>query len=120
MNAKTSPSFDQSTMTGFMFEEYVRDWEETTIMEPAKRGPSLRNRLRGYPATFRRIFDRDKLCEADGVAYFMRTLKKEFIRDAPRVFMWRLLGFFRLRRGKDDIVSWLTRYNLHFDRLKGA
>ena len=96
-------------MTWFMFEEYVRDWEEITIVEKEKRGPVLRNRLRGYPATFKRIFDRDQLCREDGVSYFMRTLKKEFIRDAPRVFMWRLLSFFKLRRGKDDMLAWLQR-----------
>ena len=89
-----------------MFEEYVKDWEEITIVEPEKRGPILRNRLRGYPATFKRIFDRTQLASEHGVKYFMKTLKGEFIRDAPRVFMWRLLGFFKLRRGKDDIVSW--------------
>ena len=31
-----------------------------------------------------------------------------------------ILGFFKLRRGSDDIISWLTKYNLHFDRLKGS
>ena len=56
MNAKYPPTYDQSTMTWFMFEEYVKDWEKFTVVEPAKRGPLLRNRLRGYPATFKRIF----------------------------------------------------------------
>ena len=120
MNAKTPPTYDQSTMTWFMFEEYVRDWEEITQVLVEQRGPLLRNRLRGYPATFKRIFNRDKLCQPDGVTYFMKTLKGEFIRDAPRVFMWRLLRFIRLRRGKEDIISWLTRYNLEFERLSGS
>ena len=58
MNAKTAPTYDQANMTWFMFEEYVRDWEEITIVDKEKRGPVLRNRLKGYPATFKRIFDR--------------------------------------------------------------
>ena len=59
----------------------------------------------------------EKLTQEDGAQYFMKTFKAEFIRDAPRVFMWRLLGFFRTRRGREDIVTWLTKYNLTFDRL---
>ena len=50
----------------------------------------------------------------------MKTLKVKFISDAPRVFIWRLFSFFKIRKGKEDIVTWLTRYNLTFDRLQGA
>ena len=76
MNTKVSLTFDTSSnVTWFQFEGHVKDWEEITVIEPKKRGPLLRNRLQGFPATFKRIFDREKLTQEDGVQYFMKTLK---------------------------------------------
>ena len=69
---------------------------------------------------YRRKFDREKLQQDDGVEYFLKTLKGEYIRDAPRVFMWRFTNFLRVRRHGDDILAWLYKYDLEFTRLQGA
>ena len=118
-NHKTAPSFDGS-MSWFMFCEVVKDWEEVTVVDKKQRGPHLRNRLSGAAALYKRAFDRDKLCQLDGVEYFLKLLKREYIRDAPRVFMWRFTAFLKIRRGGDDILTWLYKYDLEFKRLEGA
>ena len=58
-NAKTALSFDGS-MSWFLFCEVVQDWEEITVVEKPKRGPSLRNRLAGQARMYIRAFDREK------------------------------------------------------------
>ena len=65
-NAKIAPSFD-GTMSWFLFYETVQDWLEVTVIEPTKRGPSLRNRLSGQARMYIRAFDRDTLASENGV-----------------------------------------------------
>ena len=107
-------------MSWFLFCEVVQDWLEITVVEPNKRGPSLRNRLAGQARMYVRAFNREKLASENGVEYFLEVLKKEYLRDAPRVFMWRFTNFLKVRRHSDDILSWLYKYDLEFTRLMGA
>ena len=107
-NAKTAPSFDGS-MSWFMFCEVVKDWQEITVITPDKQGPHLRNNLKGVAALYKRAFDRDTLAKEDGVAYFLRVLKKEFIRDAPRSLSY---GWFRMQRTPSHDVFGLALLRL--------
>ena len=69
---------------------------------------------------YRSALDIDLLCKNDGVEYFLKVLKKVYIRDAPRVFMWRFTNFLKCRRRGDDILAWLHKYDLEFTRLRDA
>ena len=110
-------SFDGS-MSWFLFCELVKDWTGIAVVEKSQRGPHLRNRRSA--ALHKRAFDRDTLCTDNGVQYFLTVLKKEYIRDAPRVFMWRFTNFLKCRRRGDVILALLYKYDLKFNRLQDA
>ena len=101
MNHKIAPKFNGQSW--FMYCEQIKDWQEITVVKPEQQGPHLRGRLVGRAAMYRRAFDRTKLCSENGLEYFLRTLK-----------------FIKTRKHGDDILSWMYKGSLIFERLEGA
>ena len=61
----------------FAFEEAIDDWLDITMLPAEQHGPSLeKNRLFGEAATYKAMFDRDRLTDpVHGVACFKDTLR---------------------------------------------
>ena len=76
---KKGPSFN-GEIPWFSFEQMIYDWQDVTELDPEKQGPELRNNLYGNAHQYKLIFDRDKLCEADGVEYFIKTLRPKYLK----------------------------------------
>ena len=119
MTPKIPPGYDGRT-SWMAFEEMVLDWEDITVLDREKRGPALKGRLNGEAAIFKPMLEREKLKRADGVDYFLSTLRPEFVKGAQAIFLYRFFGFLRLRRGRMDITRWIARFQLHKKRLKDA
>jgi hypothetical protein len=85
------------------------EWLDFAELEVQKQGPALRNRLDGVAATYKPLFDRAKLKEADGVDYFKKFLRPHFVKGAHNVFLWRLFQLFKAARGSQDILQWIAR-----------
>ena len=124
MSPKIPPAYDGNS-SFFRYEELVYDWLDITTLDPEKRGPSLKTRLTGLAAMHKPFIDRDKLKdvsndENDGVEYFIKLLRKEFVKGAPVIFLWRLLQYLRLHRGHLDFQKWILKFSLMEKRLKEA
>ena len=119
ITTKVPPLFD-GRQSWFAYEEAIDDWTDVTELELAKQGAALRNRLEGEAAVYRKIFDRDRLKQDDGVAYFKRTLRRYFIKGAQNVFLYRFIYFVRFARSGHDMLKWLTRFQIHTKRLVDA
>jgi hypothetical protein len=89
VNTKIAPMFNGTT-SWFYYEEAIDEWLDITELEVQKQGPALRNRLDGVAATYKPLFDRAKLKEADGVDFFKKFLRPHFVKGAHNVFLWRL------------------------------
>ena len=86
---KIPPSFDGST-SWFKYEQLVEDWLDFTVLEETDRGPALKNRLVGDAEMDKGLFNRVSLKAADGVKYFLDSLRHHFVKEDQDVFLWRL------------------------------
>ena len=109
---KVPPLFD-GRQSWFAYEEAIDDWTDVIELEVAKQGAALRNRLEGEAAVYRKILDRDRLKQDDGVAYFKRTLRPYFVKGAQNVFLHPFLHFARFSRSGNDVVQLLTRVQIN-------
>lgn len=108
MTTKIAPSYDGRT-NFFAFEDAVDDWRDVTELEAEKRGPALRNRLGGEASIYKRLLDRDRLRGPnDGVDYFKRTLRPDFIKGAQYKFM----QFMKHNRGTTDLQKWMAPFQI--------
>ena len=77
-NNKSTPLYDGKS-SWLAYEEAIDDWCDLTELEPATRGPALRNRLEGEPTLYKSLLDRERLRNAaDGVHSFERELRPHF------------------------------------------
>ena len=114
MTTKVAPAYDGRT-SFFAFGDATDDWCDITELEPAKRGPALRNRLEGETQQYKRLLDREMLRDPnDGVNYFKRF---HFIKGAQNVFLLCFMQFMKYNRGTMDLQKWMTRFQLTGNRL---
>ncbi|CAE7449626.1 RE1 [Symbiodinium natans] len=117
VTTKVPPSYDGRS-SWFAFEDAVDDWCDITELEPEKRGPALRNRLEGEAAIYKRLLDREALKnKEDGVRYFKRFLRPYFVKGAANVFLYRFQQFMNMHRGSGDMLRWMTRFQLSYQRM---
>ena len=99
------------------YKELVNAWEDITLLDADKRGPALKSRLYREASVFRHLLARDELKKPSGTEYFLNNLRTEFMKGAQSVFLYRFFGFLKLRRGRMEMVRWVTRWSLHSKRL---
>ena len=117
LTTKIAPMFDGSE-SWFVYEEKIDDWLDTTELTPRRHGPSLKNRLEGPAAIFKRLMDRDQLKDpVKGVASFKDCLRPKFLKGTQSIFLWRIFHLFRLKRDKDSLSKWIARFELLQKRL---
>ena len=119
ITTKIPTLFDGST-SWLKYKELINDWLDLTVLEAAKRGPALKNRLVGDAAMYKGLLDNEHLKTADGVKYFRDTLRTHFIKGAQSVFLWRFYPFTRARRGNIEMVKWIGKFSLLSKRLKDS
>ena len=74
ITTKIPPLFDGPT-SWFKYEELMDDWLDLAVLEAGKQGPALKNRLVGDAEMHKGLLDREPLRAADGVKYFVNTLR---------------------------------------------
>ena len=117
MSTKVPPSWNGQG-SWFAFEELVQDWQDICILDAEKQGPALRNRLAGDAAIYKPMLDRELLkVKETGVEYFLNTLRPQFVKGVQNVFLYRLMQFLNMRRGRLDLNRWIAKYNLQKKRL---
>ena len=120
MSTKVPPAWN-GRGSWFAYEELVNDWEDVTVLEKSQRGPALRNRLQEEAVVYKQMLDRTKLKdENEGVEYFLKTLRPEFVKGVHNVFLHRLFQFMSFRRGRLEISRWIAKYSLMKKRLNDA
>ena len=120
MSTKVPPAWN-GRGSWFAYEELVNDWEDVTVLEKSQRGPALRNRLQEEAVVYKQMLDRTKLKdENEGVEYFLKTLRPEFVKGVHNVFLYRLFQFMNFRRGRLEISRWIAKYSLMKKRLNDA
>ena len=119
ITTKIPPLFDGST-SWFKYEELIDDWLDLTVLEAAKRGPALKNRLVGDAEMYQGHLNQESLRAEDGVKHFRNTLRHHFIKVAQSVFLWRFYQFIRTRRGNIEMVKWIGKFSLLLKRLKDS
>ena len=110
-NVKTGPSFG-GRESFWQYEIDVADWLDVTQLPKEQRGPELRNRLYGDASLYKHELEREKLKEDDGPKYLLEKLRPHFLKGKSTVFLHRLLQYFTLKRGSDDMQTWLARFAL--------
>ena len=117
MTTKIPPSYDGSK-SWFAFEELIDDWCDVTEIDPAKRGPALRNALQGDASVYKNLLDREKLLDPIyGVEYFKKEMRPHFVKGNQSVFLWRFFQVFKFhRRGAQSstlsVVNWVVNWYL--------
>ena len=101
----------------FAHEEAIADWTDVTELEVAKQGAALPNKLEGEATVYRKILDRGRLKQDDGVSYFKKTLGPYFVKGAQNVFLKKLNYFVRFARSGHDMLKWLPRFQIHAKQL---
>ena len=101
--------FDGST-SWFKYEELIDDWLDLTVLEAAKRGPALENRLVGDAELYERLPNCESLRADDGVKFFRDTLRPHFING--------FYQFTQMRRGHAEMVKWIGQFLLLLKRFK--
>ena len=88
MTTKVAPAYDGRT-SFFAFEDAIDDRCDITELGAEKRGPALRNRLKGDASQYKRLLDRELLRDPnEGVNYFKRFLRPHFIKGAQTAFLY--------------------------------
>ena len=85
MSTKIPPEWN-GRGSWFAYEELVFDWQDVCVLEKEKQGPALRNRLRDDAIVYKQTLDRDRLKTADGVEYFLKTMRPNFVKGVQNVF----------------------------------
>ena len=116
---KKGPSFDGS-ISWFTYEQQILDWIDVTELDEEKQGPELRNSLYGDAAKYKPLLDREALKQADGVEYFMKTLRPFYLKGVEQIFLWRFMNFLKMSRGNLDLQTWQTRLTIMTRRLMDA
>ena len=117
MTTTAPPSFDGRS-SWFAFEDAVDDWCDVAELESENRGPALRNRLEGEAAIYKRLLDGDALKDKeDGVKYCQRFLRPYFVKGAVNIFLYRFQQFMNMHRGSSDMLRWMTRFQLSYQRM---
>ena len=99
MSATLPPSCD-GRVSWFRCEDLAQDWMTFTVIEPARQGSLLKNRLVEDAATHRESLDNGKPIEPDnGVEYFPNFLRGYLLKGTSNVFLYRFLSLFNHRRG---------------------
>ena len=80
----------------------------------------MKNRLMGDAAVYKQMLDRDKLKAKDGPDYLLRELRPHFVKGKQNTYLYRLLQWFRLRRGRLDFHRWIAKYQLVCKRMMDA
>ena len=120
MNHKVPPAFN-GRGSWFAFEELVFDWLDISSLDEEKNGPALRNRLCDEAAVYKPMFDRERLKDKNnGVEYFLKTLRPNFVKGVQNIFLYRLMQFLNQRRQKLDIHRWIAKFELQKKRLFDA
>ena len=60
-----APAYDGTT-SWFEYLQLIGDWCDMTMLDEAKRGPSLKTRLSGLATVQKEVLDRDRFCCAPG------------------------------------------------------
>ena len=85
MNAKLAPPHD-GRASWFRYEDLARDWITFTVIEPARQGPVLKNRLVADAAVYRELLDNEKLIDPEnGVECIPNLLRGFFLKGAQNV-----------------------------------
>ena len=117
VSTKIAPAYDGST-SWFSYEEAIDDWLDITELDKEKQGPALRNRLEGNALQFKRLLDRELLRHpVNGVKYFKDILRTKFVKGLHNVFLYRFLYIVRFNRGNNDMLTWLTKFEISSHRL---
>ena len=119
MSTKVPPAWNGHG-SWFAFEENVMDWLDITVLSEEKHGPALKARMHGDAAIYKTELDRDKLKTKTGSEYFLTTIRQHYVKGVQNVFLYRLMQFMNMRRGRLDIKRWIAKFNLQRTRLRNA
>jgi len=125
-NVKVPPAFN-GVEPWYVYEELVRDWCDITSIEKDKQGPLLRQRLTGEALVYKPQIDKEKLKNANevsgipqGVKYFLDFLRPKHLKNPAAFFLYRLVQYMRVHRGRMEIGRWCTRFDVLRMRLHEA
>ena len=121
MTPKQPPLFN-GRISWFRYEDAVDEWVTLTSVEkPEKWGPLLRSRLIGDAAIYRNMLDPTLLQDpVNGVEYFKKTLRPYFVKGSSNVFLYRLLSIFNCRRGNQEFIQFISKFEVNLMRLRNA
>ena len=86
-----------------------------------KWGPLLRSRLIDDAAIYKNMLDATLLQDpVKGVEYFKKTLRPYFVKGSTNVFLYRLLTFFNCRRGNQEFIQFISKFEVLLMRLRSA
>ena len=89
------------------------DWSTLTVIEPARQGLLVTNRLLEDAAICRELLDHEKLIDPEnGVEYLLNFLCGYFLKGTQNVFLCRFLAFFYHRRGNNGLVTFISKLKL--------
>ena len=121
MTPKQPPLFN-GRISWFRYEDAVDEWVTLTSVEkPEKWGPLLSSRLIDDAAIYRNMLDPTLLQDpVNGVEYFKKTLRPYFVKGSTNVFLYRLLSFFNCRRGNQEFIQFISKFEVNLMRLRNA
>ena len=121
MTPKQPPLFN-GRISWFRYEDAVDEWVTlTSIEKPEKWGPLLRSRLIDDAAIYRNMLHPALLQDpVNGVEYFKKTLRPYFVKGSTNVFLYRLLTFFNCRRGNQEFIQFISKFEVNLMRLRNA
>ena len=89
--------------------------------ETARWGPLLKSRLTGDTTPYKELMDNNQLADPNtGVAYFKNFLRPYFLKGAYNTFLYRMISFINLRKGRRDMPSFMTQFDIPSRRLAAA
>ena len=86
---KIAPAYNGRT-SWFAYEELIDEFLDITTLDDNKIGPALRSRLTGDAATYKPLFDRDRLkgpTKEKAVEYFKSVLREHFVKGSQHIFL---------------------------------
>ena len=93
------------------------------LLPPGKRGPALKARLSGEAAIHKGDFDRDTVTSpTDRVAteHILTVPRPHFLKGAASTFLHRMFKHMHMRRGRMDLLRWISRYAIMKKRVLAA
>ena len=70
----------------------------------------MKNRLVGDAEMDKGLFNRVSLKAADGVKYFLESMRPHFVKEDQDVFLWRLSQYNQARRGSLEMIKWIGSF----------